>query len=202
MRARGTGLSRAVTLGSALFALWALAAPARADRDEIVVFVEPVAIEEGLSIDARALTSSLCGALSKETKIEVSCAPDVQQLLDFAGQLALLGKGSDATQKLEQQMQRVRFVVRALVKRQKGGGLLVELRLHDKGAGGTGVLVVAGHEKARFRELVPSGKSAHLLDRIPTLAKRAVERMLVPEGTLPPPPMLEDARAVERSPSP
>lgn len=166
---------------------------ARADDGRVPVFISDVAVDKGVTVDGQALTSTLCSAFGKAARLDVMCAPDVKQLVSFAGQLAMMGKKSPAIEKLEAQMTKVRWVVRAELKKGDKGGLVFHLGVHDKVSGDNGVFAVAGERRALFKEPLPDGKTARLLDRIPVLAKQATEQMLASTAS-PPPPALEGAK--------
>lgn len=163
---------------------------ARADDDVIPVYVDQVAVEKGLTVDGRALTSTLCSALAKEKGLEVMCAPDVEQLVAFSGQLALMGKSSPTLEKLEKQMARVRVVVRGELRKGEGGGLAFHVGVHDKVDGDTGGIVLPGERRSVIREPIPDGKATRLLDRMPALAKQAAAHVRASVAP-PPPPKLQ-----------
>jgi hypothetical protein len=129
------------------------------------VFVEDVGVEKGIDMDSKALTSSLCASLMKQKGVEVICAPDVRQLLDFQSQLALIGK-SPAISKIESQIEATPWVIAAEVVRDEKRIKMV-VGLHEKGPS-EGIFATAGKRVAVVAERV--SKASALLKRVDSVA--------------------------------
>ena len=139
----------------------ALASTTAVAQTQARVFVEDVGVEKGIDMDSKALTSSLCASLMKQKGVEVICAPDVRQLLDFQSQLALIGK-SPAISKIEQQIETTPWVISAEVVRDAKRVKMI-VGLHEKGPS-EGVFATAGKRVAFVEERV--GKASKLLGRV------------------------------------
>jgi hypothetical protein len=172
------------------------------NRRPLVYVADVTPAVPGLQQDAGALTTALCGAMARDKRVEVMCAPDVRQILEFAALSSLTGGSSPAVEALESRLAAVAFVV--------SGGLS---RKEAKSPGGkdvTGqsafVLVVAGGPKnpdgdasapafdkptVRLEE-VGIGPSTSLLERLPELTTRLLRTLLTPSaGAMAPPEPLK-----------
>lgn len=186
-------MSRPVLFFGAVLLLSAplFASPERAPLlSPIPVYVMDVDVEKGVTADAHHLTSAICTALAKDKRLEVLCAPDVQQLLQFSGQLAMFGGESDAAEKVAKQLLRVRFVVKGQLSRGEGG-LVLRLGLHEKAKESDGLHVIPGERRALLTEKLEPGQTAKILDRAPALATRLATHAYAASDPPPPPPVLE-----------
>jgi hypothetical protein len=158
-------------------------APAAAQKPagHPLVFVADVVGPAPLQQDAAALTTALCGALAKDPRIEVLCAPDVKQIMSFAAMGALTGGSSPAVDSLERRLAAVTWVVNGTLTQQPDGfGFVVAAgaRLPD-GGGGTPSFESAS---VRLEESV-KGKSTRLVERLPELSTKVLKPLLAPTTT-------------------
>lgn len=154
-----------------------------------LVFVADVAAADALQQDAAALTMALCGALAKDPRVEVICAPDVKEIMRFAVMGALTGASSPAADSLERRLAAVAWVVNGtLIQQPDGLGLVVAAgaRTLDDG----GVTPVFEAPSARLEESVKSQRSTRLMERLPELSTKLLKPLLVPTTTKTAPPEL------------
>jgi len=176
-----------LALLAGVFAVGPAAAQKPGDRP--LVFVADLSAPVPLAQDAAALTTSLCGALAKDPRVEVLCAPDVKQILSFAAMGSLTGAPSPAVESLERRLAAVKFVVNGTLAQSQDTFTLVVAagsRVAD-GGGGTPTFETAS---VRLEE-VAKGRSIRLSERLPELSARLVKPLLAPttSTTLPPEPL-------------
>ncbi len=190
----------------ALLAAYGVSGPAQAQPGENgrpLVYVADVApAAPGLQQDAAALTTALCGAMARDKRVEVMCAPDVRQILEFAAMSSLTGGSSPAVEALERRLAAVAFIVSSTLSRKDAAS-----PVHKDVTGQSAfVLVVAGGPKnpdgdasapafdkptVRLEE-VGIGQSTSLLGRLPELTTRLLRSLLTPSaGPMPPPEPLK-----------
>lgn len=192
--------------GLALLAAYGTVVPAHAqhgqDRRPLLYVADVTPAAPGLQQDAAALTMALCGTMARDKRVEVMCAPDVRQILEFAAMSSLTGGSSPAGEALERRLAAVAFIVSGSLSRkeEKSPGR------KDVAEQSAFVLVVAGGPKnpdgdpsvpafdkptVRFEE-VGIGQSTSLLGRLPELTTRLLGTLLTPSaGTMAPPEPLK-----------
>jgi hypothetical protein len=155
-----------------------------------LIFVADLAAPAHLTQDAAALTTSLCAMLARDPRIEVLCAPDVKQILDFAAMGALTGAPSPAVERLERRLAAVKFVVNGHLTSHEGGAAVVVAGGLRRADGGDFSLPILDSVSVRL-EAAANGKSTRLSERLSDLSARLVTSLLAPatSATLPPEPL-------------
>ena len=189
-----TALTSAACKAVVVLGLVVTASPALAQEDappSLVFVTDVTTTEEDLSADAKAVTAALCGAIARDIRVEVLCAPDVKQILGFAAMSAMTGAQSPAVAKLEERLSKVDFVVvPTLERRQKKVVLVAQLGPRSPMSSPTSPAVESVLLKV---EEVSPGKAAQLLDRMPALANkltgRVAQQVAASSTPAPPPPL-------------
>jgi hypothetical protein len=176
-------------VGALVAALGAHGAAAQTEGGQRpLVFVTDVsATTPALQQDAAALTTSLCGALARDKRIEVMCAPDVRQILEFAAMGSLTGGASPAVESLERRMGTVAFVVAGTLTAKEKDTFVLVVGAGPRSPSSDPSMPAFEKPTVRFEE-VGMGKSTRLLDRLPELAVRLMRPLLAPASTATQPP--------------
>jgi hypothetical protein len=140
--------------------------------------------------------------MARDKRVEVMCAPDVRQILEFAAMSSLTGGSSPVVEALERRLAAVAFIISSALSRKDAASTVRK----DAAGQSAFVLVVAGGPKSpdgdpstpafdkptvRFEE-VGIGNSTSLLDRLPELSTRLLRPLLTPSaGSMPPPEPLK-----------
>lgn len=161
-----------------------------------IVFVADIqAATPAVTQDAAAVTTSLCGLLAKDPRVEVLCAPDVKQIMSFAAMGSLTGAPSPAVEVLEKRLAAVKFVVSGTVVQKDDAWILV---VSSGAASAQADATTPAFETAVVRlEETAKGKSSRLLERLPEMTVRLLKPLLTPTtpapstsaATLPPAPL-------------
>ncbi len=180
----------------ALVALVLIPQIARAADERVLVFVDDVAASDPkLKAEVGALTSALCGAVAKEKRFDVLCAPDVRQILGFAAASSMIGTASPAVENVQARLELVKFVVSAsLVVR--GGDAVLTLQAGPTAEGADPAALYSDKPLVKLEETTPA-KQMKLLDKLPLVAQRLTKALLAdpaghpPTAPLPPPAPLK-----------
>jgi hypothetical protein len=172
----------------------ASAAPAVAQKPAArpLVFVRDIEAPAGLRPDAASLTTALCGLIAKDPRVEVLCAPDVKQIMDFAAMGALTGAGTPAVDALERRLAAVTVVVSGSLAQRDADTIALVVSAGPRSAGGDALTPAFGAPAIKVEEAV-KGKSSRLLERLPELSARVLKPLLTPtptsSSTAPPEPL-------------
>jgi len=150
--------------------------------DRPLVFVGDVVAGPGLDGDAASLTSALCGAVAKDKRLDVLCAPDVRQILGFAAMSSATGAVSPAVEKLQARLGSIDYVVNGTLNpRAKDESVLVVV---------VGPIAEDADASSPYAdkvllklEEVATGKSGRLLDRLPEITTRIGKAVLPTTST-------------------
>lgn len=158
--------------------------------DRPLVFVADVTAAPGLEADASSLTSSLCGAVARDKRFDVLCAPDVRQILGFAAMSSATGAASPAVEKLQSRLEHVDYVVNGTLNQRAKDELVFVVVAGPRAADADASAPYTDKVLVKLEE-VGTGKSARLLDRLPEIATRIGGALLPasPSTTAPPAPL-------------
>ena len=175
---------------AALLAVVALSsAPAVAGT---LVYVEDFEVRKPVKPQGGSLAGILCNQMSKNKNLEIMCAPDVQQMLQFAALSGSVGNQSNPQLAIEDRMGKVEVVVKGSIRKGKYGLiLLVEVFERDKKFAGT--VVTPGRKLGAIERKGIKGGTQAVMDKLPALAPR-IAAMARGEATgskksAPPPPL-------------
>jgi hypothetical protein len=178
-----------LVVACAFASLAALSANAQSGDKPVVFVTDITGTTPPLMQAGSALTTSLCGQMAKDKRIEVLCAPDVKQIMGFAAMGALTGASSPAVTSLEDRLAKVSWVVSGVL---SPNGKDFSLVLSTGPRAADADPHAPAFEKATLRlEEVASGSTARLMDRLPEMASR-LAKATVPapvEATQPPKPL-------------
>jgi hypothetical protein len=105
---------------------------AQKSDDRTLIYVDDVApADKSLAGDANAFTASLCAALSKDKRLDVLCAPDVKQILNFAATAAMIGTQGGPGGGVMDRLDRTKYVVSSSL-RKEDGQLVLTVKLGPK----------------------------------------------------------------------
>jgi len=187
LRFVGTLGATAVFWGVALLSAGDASAQTGGAQRPLVFVTDISAATPALQQDAAALTTSLCGALAPDKRIEVMCAPDVRQILEFAAMGSLTGGASPAVESLERRLETVAFVVAGTLTAKEKDTFALVVGAGPRSPSSDVSMPAFEKPTVRFEE-VGMGKSTRLLDRLPELAVRLVRPLLAPASVATPPP--------------
>jgi len=169
--------------------LAALPTLAQSERPLVYVAdVEPASPK--LAQEAAALTTSLCGAVAKEKRVEVLCAPDVKQILSFAAMGSMAGAANPAATSLQTRMATIGYVVTGTLtstKKDKDDVFTLVIAAGKKAEEADALTPYVEAATIRLEEQ-SVGKSTRLLDRLPEISGRVMKALLAPPPTTTPPP--------------
>jgi hypothetical protein len=148
------------------------------------LFVDDFTSAAALAPTAGALTNGMCAALSKDARLDVACAPDVKQILQFAATSALVGSSGGAADKVQARLDAVAVVVTGAV-RKEGTGYVLAMSASSRAPESSGIHVVAGKPLVTVEER--AADATRLLERVPSLAARLAAAVLPPPPVPPPP---------------
>jgi len=160
-------------------------APVAADRP--LIFVADIAPAPGLDADASSLTSALCGAIAKDKRFDVLCAPDVRQILGFAAMSSATGAASPAVEKLQSRLESVDFVVNGTLNPRARDELALVVVAGPRAADSDASAPFTDKVVVKLEEIAP-GKSSRLLDRLPDVAARIGKALQLTTTTTTAPP--------------
>jgi hypothetical protein len=168
-----------------LIALFA-GAPAFAQKsdDRILIYVDDVVpADKSLAGDSIALTTSLCAAIGADQRFDVLCAPDVKQILAFAATAAMVGTTGNASNMVQDRLDRTKYVVSTSFT--KGGGAYVlAVKAGPKAADAHATTLYSDKPTVALEEKGDGQRK--ILEKLPALAARIAAALLTP--TAPPPP--------------
>ena len=177
-----------MSIRTLLMVIGALSVPTAAAAEPTHVYVELMEIDKTIKADAASMTSPLCLEIDKSPDLEVSCAPDIQQMLSFSATAGLVGGGgAGMPSALAKRLESVSVIVVPKLKRSsKGFYVVAELFHRAQGFGGQ----VMNPGEPIGRVLLKTGKTsvAVVLARMPSLGESVAAKILTPEGKLPPTP--------------
>jgi hypothetical protein len=153
-----------------------------ASAQEILVFVDEVDVGKDTGLTSGGISSSLCTAFEKDRGLTAMCASEVRGMVEMAGQVGAFGQESPLVAGLMKRMKQVRFVVRPFLRRTKGGGLKLLLRMYHA-EGTDGAAVGTGKPAGRIVEESDDGNVKKILDRLPAAAARAAAMLHEPRNT-------------------
>jgi hypothetical protein len=182
----------------ACFAAFASPAAAQGKTDDrVLIFVDEVqTTDKALQGDATALTTALCAALGKDKRVDVLCAPDVKQILNFAATAAMIGTAGGPGGALQDRLDRTKHVV-ATTYRKEGGNFVLVVKAGPKAAEAQAAALYSEKPVIALEE--KGDQQRKLLDKLPQLAARVTAALVDPAGPPPPPPApLEKAEKAEK----
>ena len=170
------GLTAGCALAAVLVPQTALA---QAGDDRVLVYVDDVVTNDPkLKSEVGAMTSALCGAVAKDKRLDVLCAPDVKQILGFAAASSMIGTTSPAVENVQRRLEQVKFVVSGtLVFRNADVVLTVQAGPTAEGADATALY--SDKPLVKVEEVTPA-KQMRLLDKLPVVATRITRALLSP----------------------
>lgn len=162
------------------------AAPVAASDDRVLVYVDDVvAADKALAPDATALTTALCAAIAKEKRVDVLCAPDVKQILQFAATAAMVGtQGGGPAGAVQDRLDRTKHVVSASFKKD-GGKYVLVVKGGPKAADATAMTLYSDKPTIALEER--SDGQRQILEKLPALASRINAALVQPVPAAPPP---------------
>jgi TolB-like protein len=185
-----TTRSLAVCVGLAFVAAWG--SSARADDGRTLVFVSSFSTtDKSLAQNADAMTSSFCAQLSKNPRLDVICAPDVKQILEFAANASLMGSNNNGATKVTERLDRVQQIVSGTLRRE-GNQMVLVVKAGPRAKESEGLTLFSDKAVVGLEER--SDKAKALLDRLPAVATR-VGDAVSPKKAPPPPAPLPAAPA-------
>jgi hypothetical protein len=160
--------------------------------ERVLVYVDDVVTDNPkLKNEVGALTSALCGAVAKDKRLDVLCAPDVKQILGFAAASSMIGTASPAVDSVQRRLEKVKFVISGtLVMRNADVVLTVQAGPTAEGADATALF--SDKPIVKVEEATPAAKMK-LLDQLPNVAGRVIKGLLAPAPTTPPAPLAPPA---------
>jgi hypothetical protein len=205
--------SRTLRVLLAAVALVATAtAPARADAakaakadDRVLVYVDDVVPgDKTLASDAAALTTALCAALGKDKRVDVLCAPDVKQILNFAATAAMIGAGGNEKGPggaVQERLEKSRYVVSSTYKKD-GGKLVLVIKAGPKAADAQASALYSDKPVIALEERADGQRV--LLDKLSSLSERVIAALLAPPASMsasPPAPLPTKESAQKKPPA-
>ncbi len=159
--------------------------------DRLLIYVDDVAPSDPkVKQEAAALTSALCGALAKDKRLDVMCAPDVKQILGFAAASAMIGTTSPAVENVQKRLESVKFVVAASLA-PRGSDIVFTVQAGPKAENAEASALFADTAVVKVEEVSPA-KQMKLLEKLPDVSSRIIKGILAPATntttTNPPPP--------------
>ncbi|MDP2343345.1 MAG: hypothetical protein Q8O67_20475 [Deltaproteobacteria bacterium] len=156
-----------------------------AGGERVLVYIDDIVTDDAkLRNEVGALTSALCGAVAKDKRLDVLCAPDVKQILGFAAASSMIGSTSPAVESVQRRLEQVKFVISGtLVMRKADVVLTVQGGPTAEGADATALFSDKPVVKV---EEVTSAAKMKLLDALPVVAGRVVKGLLAPVAATPP----------------
>jgi hypothetical protein len=155
--------------------------------ERLLVYVDDVsASDPKLKQEAAALTSALCGALAKDRRLDVMCAPDVKQILGFAAASSMIGTTSPAVENVQKRLNTVKFVVGGSLA-PRGGDVVLTVQAGPKAKEADASALFADSAIVKVEEVAPA-KQMRLLEKLPDVTARVAKALLSPTATTPPPP--------------
>lgn len=151
--------------------------------ERVLVYVDDIAADAKLKGEAAALTSSLCGALAKDKRLDVMCAPDVKQILGFAAASSMIGTTSPAIENVQKRLESVKFVVAGALA-PRANDVVLTVQAGPKADGAEATALFAEVAIAKVEEVSPA-KQMKLLEKLPDVSSRLVKAMLTPPAAQP-----------------
>lgn len=172
---------------AALFAGLSGSAHAQAaGGDRVLVYVDDVtATDPKVKQEAAALTSALCGALAKDKRLDVMCAPDVKQILGFAAASSMIGTTSPAVENVQKRLETVKFVVAASLA-PRGSDIVLTVSAGPKSEQADVSALFSEVALVKVEEVSPA-KNMKLLEKLPDVTNRVVKGLLAPSSSTTPP---------------
>jgi hypothetical protein len=185
----------------ATIALLACAFPALAQKkadDRVLIYVDDVQpADKSLAADATALTTSLCAALSKDKRLDVMCAPDVKQILNFAATASMIGTQGGAGGAVTDRLDRTNQVVSATL-RKEGGQFVLTMKIGPKAADAQATALYSDKPALALEERADQQKK--ILDKLSASAAKMSESIFKTSASAavsssPPAPMEEKKKS-------
>lgn len=180
----------AAAIVTAFFAADARVAHAQSGTtDRLLIYVDDVVPSDAkVKQEAAALTSALCGALAKDKRLDVMCAPDVKQILGFAAASSMIGTTSPAVENVQKRLESVKFVVAASLA-PRGSDIVLTVQAGPKAENAEASALFSETAVVKVEEVSPA-KQMKLLEKLPDVSSRIIKGILAPATTTtnPPPP--------------
>ena len=181
---------------------FAVAGGAPASDDRILVYVDDVQAEKPLAADANALTTALCAAIAKNKHIDVLCAPDVKQILNFAATAAMVGTNNNSPGgAIQERLDKTKQVVSASFKKE-GGKYVLVVKAGPKAADAQAAALYSDKPIIALEERGDGQRV--ILDRVQSLADRISAAIVAPTAaaaTTAPPAPLDKPKKPEKASS-
>jgi hypothetical protein len=152
-----------------------------------LVFVADVSAPPTLKAEAALWTTALCGALNEDRRVEVLCAPDVRQILDFAALGSLSGNEGPAATALEGRLAAVRIVVTGSLATKAQGALTFVVAAGPRARTGAGDLPVFEVPTIRVQETV-GATTTKPTQQLKALTAKVLQSFLAPKTDMSSPP--------------
>ena len=144
----------------------------------VLVFVDNlVSGDPKLKGDVGAMTSGLCTALAKDTRLDVMCAPDVAQILGVAAASMMIGGGSPAADSVMKRLEAVKFVVSGSLT-VRNAEVVMTLSAGPPAAGADPSALFSDAPILKIEETSPF-QQMKLLDTLPAAATRITKALLL-----------------------
>jgi hypothetical protein len=152
-----------------------------------LVFVTDVRAAPALKAEAELWTTALCAALSQDRRVEVLCAPDVRQILDYAAMGSLSGNEGPAAAALDGRLAAVRIVVTGNLVMKAPGTLALVVAAGPRALAGAGDLPVFEVPTVRVQETV-GATTTKPTQQLAALTAKVLHSFLAPKTDLSSPP--------------
>ena len=152
--------------------------------DRVLIYVDDVQpADKSTASDATALTTALCAALGKDKRVDVLCAPDVKQILNFAATAAMVGTSGRTGGAIQDRLDRTKHVVSSTFKKD-GATYIFVVKAGPKAADAQAAAPYSDKPVIALEERADSQRK--ILDKLPALASQVTAKLL-PSSTPPPP---------------
>lgn len=152
--------------------------------DRVLIYVDDVvAADPKVKQESAALTSALCGALAKDKRLDVMCAPDVKQILGFAAASSMIGTTSPAVENVQKRLENVKFVVAGTLA-PRGSDIVFTVQAGPKAENAEASALFAETAIVKVEEVSPA-KQMKLLEKLPDVSSRVVKAILAPSASSP-----------------
>ena len=166
-----------------------------AAAERVLLYVDDVVTDNPkLHNEVGALTSALCGAVAKDKRVDVLCAPDVKQILGFAAATSMMGSASPAVESVQKRLENVKFVISGTLAL-RGADVVLTVSGGPPAEGADASALFSDKALVKVEEVTPAAKMK-LLDSLPQVAARVIKGLVAPAPTtnalpIPPPAPLK-----------
>lgn len=184
MRLLFSGAVAASFVGAAVVAFASADARAQSGTtDRVLVYVDDVVpADPKVKQEAAALTSALCGALAKDKRLDVMCAPDVKQILGFAAASSMIGTTSPAVENVQKRLESVKFVVAASLAPRAPSDIVFTVQAGPKADNAEASALFSDNAVVKVEEVSPA-KQMKLLEKLPDVSSRIIKGILAPAAS-------------------